>query len=207
MRLNLFKHWAIFSVPLLLVLGFVYFGIGSEQEIVDYFRDHSAANPDIAAFLKVITDWSNPAFYAFYGFMLIQAFRQKDFMAKRYVAILLAVQVVVAVLCVNFIKHTVGYPRPGQNWWPDPMTTKGTYHSLPSGHTTEIIGWSLPLAFRQYKTLLTACLGLLVALVGFSRIYLGWHHATDVFFGWLLGSFTGFATAIIAESSLFRKKA
>lgn len=155
MRLEFFKHWAIFSAPLLIILGIIYFGLGSQQDIVNYFHAHSQANPDIATILKVVTDWSNPVFYVFYGYMLVQAFRQRDFVTKRYMAILLVTQVVVSVLCVNFIKHTVGYPRPGQGEGFTPMTSKGTYHSLPSGHTTEITGWSLPLAFRKRNIILT----------------------------------------------------
>ncbi len=111
-----------------------------------------------------------------------------------------------AGLAVHFLKHTIGRPRPGQGEWFDPLTTKGSQHSLPSGHTTEIIGWTLPLVLRSGKFWLTALLSLFIGAVAFSRIYLGWHHPSDVFFAWILGSFGGFATTIIAGSTLFKVK-
>lgn len=207
MRIDLLKHWAIFSAPLLLMLLAIWLGFDTEGDVAAYFKEHSAANPAIAAVLKFLTDWSNPVFYVFYGVMLIQAFRTNNYEQKRYVFILLAVQVVVAVLAVHFTKRIIGRPRPGQGWYFDPLTSRGNYHSFPSGHTTEIIGWSLPLALRQHRLWLSFGLSLLVGAVGFSRIYLGWHHPSDVFFAWMLGSFGGFTTQILAESSLFRKKA
>lgn len=203
---TLFKHWAVFSAPLLLILGAVHFGFASEAEVAAFFKQHRGAHPDLKTVMKFVTDWSNPVFYALYGVLLIKAWRSRDFETRRYLFILLAVQAVVAAACVHFIKHTVGRPRPDQSGFFQPLSTRGGYHSLPSGHTTEIVGWSLPLAFRRNALWLTFILGLFVGLVGFTRIYLGWHHPSDVFFGWLLGSFGGFATKIIADTSLFRTK-
>lgn len=202
-----FIHWAIFSAPMLAMLAVIWFSFPTEVHVALFFKEHAANNRDIAFILKLVTDWSNVVFYLLYGWMLMMAFRSNNYEQKRYIVILLVVQAIVAGLCVHFIKHTIGRPRPGQGWYYDPITTKGTYHSLPSGHTTEITGWSLPLVFRKYQYWLTGLLGLLVGLVGFTRIYLSWHHPTDVFFGWLLGSFGGFTTAILAESTLFKKKA
>jgi undecaprenyl-diphosphatase len=40
--------------------------------------------------------------------------------------------------------------------------------------------------------------GCLLALLGFSRIYLGWHHPSDVFFGWALGGVAGFGVHLFS---------
>ena len=207
MNLTSLKHWALFSAPLLLMLLAIWLGFDNEPDVAIYFKEHSANSPLLATILKFLTDWSNPVFYVFYAFLLIQAFRKKDFETRRYIFILLGMQVIVGVLAVHFTKSIIGRPRPNQSWYFTPITDKGTYHSLPSGHTTEIIGWSLPLALKKHQTLLTLLLGILVGILGFSRIYLGWHHPTDVFFAWMLGSFTAFATMVLAGSTLFRKKA
>lgn len=203
----MFKHWAVFSAPMLAMLAVVWFSFPTEVHVALFFKEHAANNPDLAFVFKLITDYSNYVFYLYYGWILMMAFRSNNYEQKRYIVILLAVQVVISVICVHFLKRTIGRPRPGQGWYFDPITSKGTYHSLPSGHTTEIIGWALPLVLRKHQYALTAIIGLCVAVVGFTRIYLSWHHPTDVFFGWLLGSFGGFVTAIIAGSNLFRKHA
>ena len=171
-----------------------------------FFKDHRAAHPVLKAFMKALTDWSNPVFYVGYGLALIAAWRSGNRERVRFILILLAVQAVVAGLAVHFLKTVIGRPRPGQGIWFDPLTTKASQHSLPSGHTAEITGWSLPLAFRLERLWLTGLFGLFIGLVGLSRIYLGWHHPSDVFFGWLLGSFGGFATLVLAESSLFTRR-
>lgn len=206
MRISWFKHWAIYSAPLLAILAVIWFGFNSEADVAIYFKDHREAHPYLRQFMKLVTDWSNPIFYGYFGLMLLSAYKANNHERTRFVLILLVVQLVVAAMAVHFLKQTIGRPRPGQGEWFDPLTTRGAQHSLPSGHTTEIIGWTLPLALRQMAPWLTIVLSLLIGLVGFTRIYLGWHHPSDVFFGWLLGSFGGFATTIIAQSTLFAKR-
>ena len=175
--------------------------------MADFFLAHALAHPGLASWLKFATDWSNPLFHAIYAFMLFSAWRCGNRDKLRFALIVLGVQLVISVLCVHFIKYTIGRPRPGQTGYWDPLTTRGTYHSLPSGHTTEILGWSLPLALRLGSTSLSVLMGLLIGLVGFSRIYLSWHHPSDVFFGWLLGSFGGFSAHVLVGSGLFRRYA
>lgn len=206
MRSTFLKHWALFSAPLLLILAVLWFGFGSEPDVALFFKDHRATHPVLKTIMKILTDWSNPVFYAGYALALIGAWKSNNRDRVRFILILLVVQALVAGAAVHFLKSFIGRPRPGQGVWFDPLTSRGAQHSLPSGHTTEIIGWALPLGLRLNRLWLTGLLGLVIGVVGFSRIYLGWHHPTDVFFGWLLGSFGGFATMVIAESSLFTRR-
>lgn len=64
-------------------------------------------------------------------------------------------------------------------------------NSFPSGHTASLaaIGMSL---FYFHPWLGIICL-LLSLMAGFSRIILGFHYPKDVFFGFLIGLFSGFA--------------
>lgn len=206
MRSTSLIHWALFSAPLIIMLAVIWFGFGTEADVAVFFKDHRIAHPTMKAAMKLLTDWSNPIFYAGYGIMLLLAWKSGNTERTRFILILLIVQALVAGLAVHFLKQTIGRPRPGQGEWFNPITTKGSYHSLPSGHTTEITGWTLPLVLRWKTIWLTIILGLFIGAVGFSRIYLGWHHPSDVFFGWLLGSFGGFATTIIARSTLFKAR-
>ena len=194
------------SLPLLAVLAVLWFQFPNELDAVPHFKAQAAENPAVKAFLTVVTDWGNVFYHAFFIGMLIWAVRTKNQENLRFVLIVLAVQLVVALICVHFVKHVVGRPRPGQGMFFDPITTKGSFHSFPSGHTTEFVGWSLPLVLRQRQTLISTLIGVAVALVGFSRIYLGWHHPSDVFFGWALGSFGGFAAIVLVGTNLFRKR-
>lgn len=66
--------------------------------------------------------------------------------------------------------------------------------SFPSGHTAgstlaygvlAILLWSL--LPRKYALIGAGLIGLLVVLVGISRVYLGAHYPSDVVAGWLLG--------------------
>ncbi len=199
------KHWVLFSAPLLLMLFALWIGFDTERDVALFFKESQATHPVLTTVLQSITDWSNPFFYCVYAVMLIQAIRKGDFETRRHILILFGIQLIVALLCVQFIKRTIGRPRPTHGPFWNPITSKGVYHSLPSGHTTEFVGWTLPLALRQHHCLFTLLLGVFVAILGFSRIYLQWHNPTDVFFGWMLGCFTALAASVITGSALFRK--
>lgn len=70
-----------------------------------------------------------------------------------------------------------------------------TNFSFPSGHalmSLSFFGWLLLLcwnmpAFRPFRFSLAAGLGLLVLLIGFSRLYLGVHYPSDVAAGFAFG--------------------
>ncbi|MCJ2165832.1 MULTISPECIES: phosphatase PAP2 family protein [unclassified Pseudodesulfovibrio] len=203
MRSTSLTHWTLFSAPLLLILAAIWLGFTTEADVAVFFHDHRAVHPTLKTVMQLLTDWSNPLFYAGYGLTLLTAYKSNNRERVRFILILLVVQALVAGLAVHFLKTFIGRPRPGQGQWFDPLSSRGTQHSLPSGHTTEITGWALPLTLRLERIWLTGLFGVFVGLVGFSRIYLGWHHPSDVFFGWMLGSVSGFATVIIANSTLF----
>ena len=94
------------------------------------------------------------------------------------------------------VKDLIQRPRPAATLVHVLATLTDT--SFPSGHVmyyTGFFGFIVFLAFSLLKpslkrSLLLAFFGLLVLLVGFSRIYTGEHWASDVLGAYLLGSLT-----------------
>lgn len=185
--------WLLASLPLLATLGVLAAVFPNETAVAELFADLRPQYPAMTGLFQIITDWGNAVFYAVYLFLLFRAWRTRDRKLARFVGVYIVAQLLIALVAVRFLKFTIGRPRPGGETLFQPFASSGSMHSLPSGHTTEITGAALPFALRNRRTLLSLGIGLVIGLVGFSRIYLGWHHPTDVFFGWLLGSVTGFA--------------
>lgn len=68
--------------------------------------------------------------------------------------------------------------------------------SFPSGHTTAIFAWTVPIMLTAAGSwnLLVTPLGLLIACsVGWSRMYLGLHYPSDVAAGAFVGTLSAFA--------------
>jgi undecaprenyl-diphosphatase len=95
-----------------------------------------------------------------------------------------------ALLLYSLTKAFVNRPRPPSDIW---LTTAGG-SSFPSGHATQSLGTFVALALvgpavvGRARTAALALAVVLGAWVGWSRVYLGVHWATDVVAGWLIGT-------------------
>ena len=95
-----------------------------------------------------------------------------------------------AILLYTWTKHAVDRMRPPMDIW---LTDVGRSSSFPSGHATQSLATFLALAlvcgawFPRVRWPARIAALVLAAGVGWSRVYLGVHWATDVGAGWLIG--------------------
>ncbi|ABB39216.1 phosphoesterase PA-phosphatase related protein [Oleidesulfovibrio alaskensis G20] len=194
--------YALCLLPMMIMLAAVALCIGTGETVTTFFRAYRYQHPDLTYWLTILTDWGNPFLYLVYGTIYARAAKgsvlaarnpQEARSRRNFVLAWIIAQLLVAFLLVRIFKITIGSPRPNADGTFQPFSFNSGHNSLPSGHTTEIVGSVLPLACaakRRAGILLSALLAVYAALVGFSRIYLGQHHASDVFFGTLTGAFS-----------------
>ncbi len=178
--------------PCLLMLGWLAVSRGTGAELAGYYAEQKAAHPDLTLAMTVLTYGLNPLFYLLYAALFFRAARRKDKAMLRFVLVYTVVQLAIAFLLVRGLKIAVGKPRPdamlaGTGY--EPFTFRHGNHAFPSGHTTEIVTSTLPLAARLRGIWPSLLLGLLAALTAYTRIFLGMHHLWDIFAGLALGSF------------------
>jgi undecaprenyl-diphosphatase len=184
-------HWLLTAAPLLLLVAGVFCALGGEDAVAAYFREHRAAHPDLTACMRLVSDWAVPAFYPAYAWQLFRGVRDRDKRRLRLALGYAVAQILVSLLIVRALKIGIGRPRPDADGLFSPMSLDPGHHSLPSGHTTEATTAALPFALGLRRAALSLRLGLVVALVGASRIYLGWHHPSDLLAGLAVGSLAG----------------
>jgi undecaprenyl-diphosphatase len=126
--------------------------------------------------------------------VVIGAFLVVGFLSLRHrfaEAVFLALSLVIEITVFLSVTFVVGRPRPAV---PRLNSTPST-SSFPSGHTAAatvlFVGIAVIVACCTRKTLARAASALVAvaapAIVGFSRVYRGLHHPTDVFVGFLFG--------------------
>ncbi len=104
--------------------------------------------------------------------------------------LVLAATVAGSTLLSNAIKLAVARDRP------EDALVEAAGHAFPSGHATASAACWLalaavlagPCASRRCRAALLTVALVVIAIVGFSRVYLRAHEATDVLGGWALGS-------------------
>jgi len=191
--------WAVLSLPLLLAMGACYVLIGSEDAVAAHFAAWRPEHPEIVAALKLYTNWGNPALYLVYAAILARGLAQRRRELTMLALGYLAAQLIVSVAVERLLKISLGRPRPDVGGPFVPWSLDSGHNALPSGHTTEIMVQTLPLAARAGTWLAPLCLSLVAGLMAASRIALGWHHPTDVLAGWLLGSLGGYLALRLAR--------
>jgi len=110
-------------------------------------------------------------------------------------AIVVLVAVLVEQIVKVIVKEIVARPRPTAEEGITIFIRAKEVYSFPSGHTVHYVvffGFLWYLTFRlvgarRLRWPLLAMLGVLIALVGLSRVYLGAHWPSDILGGYLLG--------------------
>lgn len=91
-------------------------------------------------------------------------------------------------LSVNsIIKNFAKVPRPFTKGISCVRLDTATGYSFPSGHTQGFATWSSFFAVKFKKIWISILVGVLIAAVAFSRLYLGAHYPSDVIVGIALG--------------------
>lgn len=85
------------------------------------------------------------------------------------------------------VKNIAQVPRPFDKGIVPVRQETATGFSFPSGHTQNFSTWSTLFAIKLKKTWLTVLVAVFIALVAFSRLYLGVHYPSDVIVGVALG--------------------
>ena len=115
--------------------------------------------------------------------------------------------ITVSSLSINgIVKNIAKIPRPFTKGVSCVRVDTATGFSFPSGHTQGIATWSTVFAFKYKKLWLSLLTGVVVFLVGFSRMYLGAHYPSDVIVGIALGVFIALFGSILFDKVKDTKK-
>ena len=180
-HLGLLLPLAVLSLFLVWTYGF--WGASAEQS----FRLLRTEFPHMTRIMQAITDWGNPFLDSLYALILLHALRSGNRSGIRFSLAYAFVAILFLGVVLQLVKYGLGIPRPGIPWPSQPWTSYA-YSSFPSGHTAHVLVAAIPLAFWFRSRPLSGLLALLMALTGFSRIWLGWHHPGDLLGSLVLGS-------------------
>jgi len=198
------KRHLLCVLPLVLTMFLLWFMVGPDSSMAAYFAAHREAHPALTRAMQIITTWANAPLYIFYAVLLLSAWRNKSMPLRNFVLGAAAGFLVAFILC-EICKIAVGRQRPLTGNGFAPFSFTNANHSFPSGHTTRILSSALPIAHRYGNILLALTLGCLIALVGFSRVYLSWHYPSDILGGLIMGSIGGYVAWRVSRSSWLLK--
>lgn len=183
--------WTALSLPLLLVVAACFVFIGDEAAVAAYFAQWRLLHPDALRVVKLYTDWGNPALYLVFAGMLLLGVKKRRADLAAWALAYLAAQLVFSLAIERVLKIGIGRPRPNVGGPLVPFSFDAAHNSMPSGHTTEMTVQTASLALFAPSLAVPLCMGLLLALMGASRLAMGAHHPTDLLGGLALGGLGG----------------
>ena len=187
------RHLCISLAPLAVSLILLATLIGTGETLVLYFREMRMQDIGLTSAMYFISQTARYFLYAIYAALFINAIYKRDGLQIKRVLVFSIVQICIAALFVQCIKIVVGSPRPLlaldiDNSSRMPFSFSSEYHSFPSGHTTEMTSASATLASWFHSPAFSCVMGILIALMGISRIYLSQHRLSEVAAGMVLGA-------------------
>lgn len=189
-RINKNIKWIIVGV---LIFCFTMIAIFMATDRIHVYDNYiysiisKSINPTMTTIVKVITNFANPIFIVIFAlvFSYIVGIKKKD----RKTAILFCLNLCIIALLNFGLKNIFVRTRPELI---NIITESG--YSFPSGHSSismAMYGYLIYLintkcSNKKVKIISSILLGLLILLIGTSRIYLGVHYASDVTAAFLL---------------------
>lgn len=179
----------LFLLPTLLMLALVSLYHFGENPIPFYLPSYDWGNGQFQQLIQQITNLGNPVFHIIYLTIFALAIHFRSAQGLAFFTSYLVIQIGFTLILVQLLKFGVGAARPYTflNEYQF-LTTNSAFHSFPSGHTAEIVAACGFLAYYFRYQISVFLLGLVPAVMGFSRIYLGKHYPIDVFCGMLIGT-------------------
>jgi membrane-associated phospholipid phosphatase len=147
------------------------------------------------AFMRTVSRWGDWPSHAVLGLVLVAIAYWRGNRKWTRIFVTMLVACALAGASARIIKVTTGRARPSvktESFWSGPRLSS-KYHAFPSGHTAASTAFFGTLFFVSTRLGL-ACLPIPL-LIAFSRLYVGAHHFSDVFFAAILGIMCAFLAA------------
>ena len=190
MKNNKFKIYGL--VIFIATLVFIGVAVGVQTGYLDGFDDavryrvYSMRSDKLTAFWKFITHSGDRYVVILLGviLLLMKSLREKY-------GVKFAIAALSSTALYQIMKYIFQRPRPDLALR---LIEQGGY-SFPSGHSMNcLVSYGILIYLllrycenRKLAKILSVGLGLLIVLIGFSRVYVGVHFPTDIIGGWSLG--------------------
>lgn len=179
----LFFAFIASSLSLALLSGLVANGVTRNFDVATLEWINSHANPAFDTFFVAVTQLAGVLAVSGVTLLLTLYF---VFVKQYHKALFVALSVGGASLLGYALKSVFDRPRPDLWEW----IVVETNFSFPSGHATASMALALCIVVllwrTKWRTATIAVMATYVAVIGFSRLYLGVHFPTDILGGWLL---------------------
>ena len=154
---------------------------------------------------RFITSTSTPISIAAPVTMLVIGMTQKD-SSLTIKSLEVLGSIAINLLITTPMKYGIKRERPFETYPDIVKLTKGSSPSFPSGHTSMAFSAATSFSICYPKWYVIAPSFLWASAVGYSRMHLGVHYPSDVFFGALIGSGSAWLSHILSRQIVDRRK-